>query len=124
VEKFRGYRGDKRCRRYNWFGHMAHQCRREEIKAEREQREGLKENRWEPLRCRVMACEEERRATRSERREVQQVMKCWGCGEEGHHLWTCTKKAAHPVRGEVQQQKLRCAGCGEENHVARNCDSY
>ena len=24
VEKFRGYRGDKRCRRCNWFGHMAH----------------------------------------------------------------------------------------------------
>ena len=24
VEKFRGYRGDKRCRKCSWFGHMAH----------------------------------------------------------------------------------------------------
>ena len=41
VEKFRGYRGDKRCRKCSWFGHMAHQCRREEVKAKREQRGGL-----------------------------------------------------------------------------------
>jgi len=64
MEKFRGYRGDKRCRRCNWFGHMAHQCKREEIKAEREQRGGSGENRWEPLRCRVMACKEERRTVK------------------------------------------------------------
>ena len=124
MEKFRGYRGDKRCRRCNWFGHMAYQCRREEIKAEKEQRGESKENRWKPLRCRVMAYEEERRAAHSERRKVQQVMKCWGCGEEGHCLWTCPKKAVRPVRREAQQQKLRCAGYGEENHVARNCDGY
>jgi len=41
VERFRGYRGDKRCRKCSWFGHMAYQCRREEIEAEREQRGGL-----------------------------------------------------------------------------------
>jgi len=41
MERFRGYRGDKRCRKCSWFGHMAHQCRREEVKAEREQRGGL-----------------------------------------------------------------------------------
>ena len=40
VERFRGYRGDKRCRKCSWFGHMAHQCRREGIEAEREQRGG------------------------------------------------------------------------------------
>ena len=45
IEKFREYRGDKRCRKCSWFGHMAHQCRREEIEAEREQRGGLQENR-------------------------------------------------------------------------------
>ena len=39
---------------------MAHHCRRMEIEAEREQRGGSCENRWEPLRRRVMACEEER----------------------------------------------------------------
>jgi len=86
VERFRGYRGDKRCRRCNWFRHMAHQCRREEIKAERELRGGLEENRWEPLRCRVMTCDEERKVVCSVRREAQQGMKCWGCGEVGHRL--------------------------------------
>ena len=54
VERFRGYREDKRYRKCSWFGHMVHQCRREEIEAEREQREGLQENRWKPLECRVM----------------------------------------------------------------------
>ena len=24
MERFRGYRGDTRCRKYRWFGHMAH----------------------------------------------------------------------------------------------------
>ena len=24
VERFRGYRGDKRCKRCSWFGHTAH----------------------------------------------------------------------------------------------------
>jgi len=26
VEKFRGYRGDTRCRKCGWFGHMARHC--------------------------------------------------------------------------------------------------
>ena len=124
VERFRGYRGDMRCRKCGWFGHMAHYCRRMEIEAERELRGGLCENRWEPLRCRVMVCEEERMVAHSVKREVQQLVKCWGCREEGHCLWTCPKKAVCPVQGKVQQRKLRCAECKEENHVARNCDSY
>jgi len=45
VEKFRGYRGDARCRKCGWFGHMAYHCRRAEIEAEREQRGRLQENR-------------------------------------------------------------------------------
>jgi len=45
VKRFRGYRGDRRCRECGWFGHMAYQCKREEIEAEREQRRGLQENR-------------------------------------------------------------------------------
>jgi len=124
VERFRGYRGDTRCRKCGWFGHMAHHCRRMEIEAEREQRGGLWENRWKPLRCRVMACEEERLVAHSKRREAQQVVKCWGCGEEGHCLWTCPKKAACPEQGKAQQRKLVCRECKEENHVTRNCDSY
>jgi len=124
MEKLRGYRGDKRCRKCNWFGHMAHQCRREEIEAERELRGGWQENRWEPLRCRVMACNEERRAACSERRKAQQTMKCWGCREAGHCLWTCPKKAAHPKQEEAQQKRLVYRKYKEENHIAKNCNSY
>ena len=43
---------------------MAYHYRRMEIEAEREQRGELFENRWEPLRCRVMVCEEERMTVR------------------------------------------------------------
>jgi len=125
VERFRGYREDKRCRRCNWFGHMAHQCRREEIEAGKELRGGSEENRWEPLRCRVMMCDEEREVACSARREVQQGVKCWGYGEVGHRLWTCPKKVVHPHKGEAQQEKKGvCVACKRENHVARNCNSY
>jgi len=80
VERFRGYRRDMTCRKCGWFGHMAHYCRRMKIKVEREQRG------WQPLRCRVIAYEEERKVACSERREAQQGVKCWGYGEEGYHL--------------------------------------
>ena len=76
MERFRGYRGDTRCRKCGWFGHMAHHCRRTEIEAERELRGGSYKNRWEPLRCGVMRCDEERKAARSMRREAQQELKC------------------------------------------------
>jgi len=76
VKRFRGYRGDTRCRKSGWSGHMAHHCRRIEIEAEREQSGGPYENRWEPLRCRVMVCEEERRVACSVRREAQHLVKC------------------------------------------------
>ena len=49
---------------------MAHHCRRKEIEAEKELRGGSGENRWEPLRCRVMRCDKEREAVRSIRREA------------------------------------------------------
>ena len=102
VERFRGYRGDRRCKKYNWFGHRAYQCKRVEVEAERELRGGSDENRWKPLECRVMRCDEEREAARSMRREAQQGVKCWGCGEMGHRLWTCPKKAARPHKGKAQ----------------------
>jgi len=124
VERFRGYRGDTRCRKCGWFGHMAHHCRRIEIEAKREQSGGSYEDRWKPLKCRIMACKEERMAACSRRREVQHLVKYWRCGEEGHRLWMCPKKAACPEQGKAQQRKLVCRECKEENHIARNCDTY
>ena len=104
---------------------MAHHCRRAEIEAKREWRGGLQENRWKMLECKVIRCDEEREVTHSIRREAQQGIKCWGCGEVGHRLWTFPKKAAHPHRGEAQQErKVVCMACKGENHIARNCDSY
>ena len=103
---------------------MAHHCRRVEIEVKREQRGGLQENRWEPLRGRVMANEEKKMVACSMRRETQQLVKCWGCREGGHRLWMCSKKAAHPAKGEAQQRKLKCGKCGEENHVAKGCKNY
>jgi len=125
VERFRGYRGDTKYRKCGWFRHMAHYCRRAEIEAEREQRGGLQDNRWKLLECRVMRCEEEREAACSIRREAQQAVKCWGCEEVGHRLWTCPTKAACPPKGEAQQEKrMVYTACKGENHIARNCDSY
>jgi len=72
VEKFRGYRRDRICRKYGWFRHMAQYCRKEEVKTKRELREGWFENRWELLKCRVMVCKEDWLAAHSKRREAQQ----------------------------------------------------
>jgi len=125
VEKYRGYRGDRRCKKCSWFGHRAHQCRKEEVKAERELRGGSDENRWKPLECRVMRCDEEREVVCSMRREAQQGVECWGCREVGHRLWTCPKKAMRPYKGKAQQErKVECTVCKGENHIARNCKSY
>jgi len=63
---------------------MAYHCQYEERMAEREQRGGLCRNRWNALRTRVMGCEEDRKEVYSIRREAQQGVRCWGCGELGH----------------------------------------
>ena len=102
LEMYKGYREDrrcKRCKRCNWFGHLAHNYKYKERVAAREQRGGLCENWWNTLRSKVMECEEDRKIAHSLRREVQQEMKCWGCGKVGHCLWACSNKVACPTRG-------------------------
>jgi len=72
-----------------------------------------------------MRCDEEREVACSVRREAQQRVKCWGCGEIGHRLWTCPTKVAHPLKGEAQQERrVTCRACKGENHIARNCNNY
>ena len=74
----------------------------------------VNENKWEALRTRVMACKEDRHAAHAARGGVQQKRRCWGCGEAGHYLWVCPKKAAHPTRGKAQQKEVRRAVEGKE----------
>ena len=52
-------------------------------------------------------------------------MKCWGCREVEHRLWTCPIKAAHSAKGKVQQErKVVYRAYKGENHIAKNCNSY
>jgi len=62
LEVYKGYRRDRRYKRYSWFGYLAHNCEYEERVAAREQREGLCNNRWSALKSKVMGCEENRKA--------------------------------------------------------------
>jgi len=125
VERFRGYRRYRRYKKCNWFGYRTYQCKRREVEAERELRGGSDENRWKPLECRVMRCDEEREAVRSVRKEVQQGVKCWRCGDTGHRLWICPMKAARPLEGKAQQErKVMCRACKGKNYITRNCNNY
>jgi len=104
LEAFKGYRGDRRCQRCNWFGHMACHCQYKERMAKREQRGGLYRNRWNTLRTRVMGCEEDRKKVRSIRGEAQQGVRCWGCGKLGHCLWACPSRVAKR-RGQHKEER-------------------
>jgi len=65
---------------------MARHCRYEEVMSVRQGGREGSENKWEALRTRVMACEEDRHVAYSTRRGVQQGRKCWGYRKEGHCL--------------------------------------
>ena len=67
---YKGYRGDRRCKRCSWFGHLTHNYEYEERVVARKQREELCGNRWNVLRSRVMGYEEERKVACSIRREA------------------------------------------------------
>ena len=114
LESYKGYRGDQRCKKCSWFGHLVCNCEHEERVAAREWRKGLCGNRWNVPRSRVMGCKEDRREACSIRREVQQGMKCWGCGVVEHCLWECPNKAVHPVKGKAQQKEVRSVEAKEK----------
>ena len=65
-----------------------------------------------------MAGEEDRHAAHSAKRKAQQERRCWGCGEEGHCLWACPKKAAHPGKGKAQQEGVKRKWHREEIEAA------
>ena len=67
------------------FGHLARNCRSEEEQKKRK----VVENKFEVLRSRVMQC----RVREVRRQEVvRELVKCFGCGREGHKKWECSRK--------------------------------
>jgi len=58
---------------------MARYCRYEEVVSARQGGRERSENKWEVLRTRVIAGEEDRHEVRSAKREAQQERRCWGC---------------------------------------------
>jgi len=102
IEMMRGRRGDHKCCKCGWFGHLAHHCRQKEILAERRRKSEGGGNKFVPLLskvCRrieggIAACLYEGKA---------QPTTCWGCREVGHILWGCPNRAAQPRRAEAQQ---------------------
>jgi len=78
-------REERICRRCGRFGHLARKWR----SGEEQRKEKVVTNRFEALGNRVMQC-----GVKELRRQeiVKEAVKCFGCGEEGHKKWECSKK--------------------------------
>jgi len=93
------------------FGHLARNCRSEEEQKKRK----VVENKFEVLRSQVMQC----RVREVRRQEVvRELVKCFGCGREGHKKWECSRKKegereeAAPPRDVWEKVKLHSRAKG------------
>jgi len=73
------------CRRCGRFGHFARNCRN----GKEQEGKKVRENKFAVLGSRVMQC-----GVKDVRRQevVRSVVKCFGCGKEGHKKWECPQK--------------------------------
>jgi len=124
IEMMRGRRGDCRCRKCGWFGHLACHCRQREILAERRRKSEGGSNKFALLLSKVCRRMEEGNAACPWEGKAQPT-RCWGCGEAGHVLWGCSNRAAWPRRAEAQQvrkvERRKCGECGGNNHWEQKC---
>ena len=99
IEMMRGRRGDRRCCKCGWFGHLARHCRQREILAERQRKPEGGSNKFAPLLSKVCRRTEGGIAAHPYKGKAQPMV-CWGYGEEGHVLWGCPNRVAllHLIR--------------------------
>jgi len=126
IEMMRERRGDRRCRKCRWFGHLARHCRQKEILAERRRKLESRGNKFAPLLSKVYRRMEGEIAACPYEGKVQPTT-CWGYGEVGHILWSCPNKAAWPRKAEAQQvrkmERRKYGKCGGNNHWEQKCPS-
>jgi len=126
IEMMRGRRGDHRCHKCGWFGHLACHCRQKEILEERKRKSMGGGNKFAPLLSKVCRRMEEGNAVRPYEGKAQPT-RCWGCGEAGHVLWGCPNRVAQLKRAEAQhERRVERRKCGEyrgNNHREQRCPS-
>jgi len=89
-------REGRKCWEYKQFGHMAKDCRNKGGRVEERKKKSM--NKFEALANRVMQC-----GVKEVRRQevVREVVKCFGCGREGHKKWECPKKNERSRKDEA-----------------------
>jgi len=126
IEMMRGRRGNHRCHKCGWFGHLACHCRQKEILEKRRRKSVGGGNKFAPLLSKVCRRIEEGNAACPYEGKAQPT-KCWGCGEAGHVLWDCPNRVAWPKKAEAQHvrkvEKRKCRECGGDNHWEQKCPS-